>query len=70
MLLSLFIGALWSPVGKGLTSVLSFVMFNCVFVAFTFGIMGQMWYMIVSFPDFASFLYSHAEKKYNPGYFS
>ena len=30
MLLRLFIAALWSPVGKGLTSWLSFVMFNCV----------------------------------------
>ena len=26
----LFIAALWSPAGKGLTSWLSFVMFNCV----------------------------------------
>ena len=25
----LFIGALWSPAGKGLTSLLSFVMSNC-----------------------------------------
>ena len=31
-LLRLFIAALWSPAGKGLTSWLSFVMFNCVFV--------------------------------------
>ena len=30
MLLYLFIVALWSPAGKGLTSWLSFVMFNCV----------------------------------------
>ena len=30
MLLGLFIAALWSPAGKGLTSRLSFVMFNCV----------------------------------------
>ena len=26
----LFIDAIWSPAGKGLTSRLSFVMFNCV----------------------------------------
>ena len=30
MLSLLFIAALWSPVGKGLTSWLLFVMFNCV----------------------------------------
>ena len=29
MLLRLFIAALWSPAGKGLTSWLLFVMFNC-----------------------------------------
>ena len=30
----LFICALWSPVGKGLTSWLSFVVSNCEFVTF------------------------------------
>ena len=30
----LFIGALWSPAGKGLTSWLSFVMSNCEVVTF------------------------------------
>ena len=30
----LFIGALWSPAGKGLTSWLSFVMSNCEAVTF------------------------------------
>ena len=30
----LFIDALWSPAGKGLTSWFLFVMFNCVFVNF------------------------------------
>ena len=30
----LFICALWSPAGKGLTSWLSFVVSNCEFVAF------------------------------------
>ena len=30
LLLHLFIDALWSPAGKGLTSWLLFVMFNCV----------------------------------------
>ena len=30
----LFICALWSPAGKGLTSWLSFVVYNCKFVTF------------------------------------
>ena len=39
----LFIDALWSPAGKGLTSWLSFVMSNCEVVTFPFpiGILGQ-----------------------------
>ena len=40
MLPRLFIAALWSPAGKGLTSWLSFVVFNCV-ATFPFGILGQ-----------------------------
>ena len=50
----LFISALWSPAGKGLTSWLLFVMFNCVFVTFPCGILGQVWNLIVSI--FATFL--------------
>ena len=38
----LFIAALWSPTGKGLTSWLLFVMFNRVFVTFLSGILGQV----------------------------
>ena len=38
MLSFLFIAAMWSPAGKGLASLLSFVIFNCVFVFF------PMWY--------------------------
>ena len=41
MLSPLFIAALWSPAGKGLTSWLSFVMLNCVFVILPCGILGQ-----------------------------
>ena len=48
MLSRLFIAALWSPAGKGLISWHSFVMFNCVFVTFPCGILGQVWYLIVS----------------------
>ena len=51
MLLRIFIAAMWSPAGIGLTSWLLFVMFNCVFVTFPCGILGQMWYLILSIPD-------------------
>ena len=47
----LFICALWSPAGKGLTSWLSFVVSNCEFFLFPIGILGQVWYLIVSIPD-------------------
>ena len=57
MLSHLFIAALWSPAGKGLISWLSFVMFNCVFVTFPCGILGQVWYLIVSFPDLCHLSY-------------
>ena len=51
MISRLFIAALWSPAGKGLTSWLLFVMFYCVFVTFPYGILGPVWYFIVSIPD-------------------
>ena len=51
MLWRLFIAALWSPAGKGLTSLLLFAAFNCVFATFPCGILGQVWYLIVSSPD-------------------
>ena len=57
MLSRLFIAALWSPAGKGLTSWLLFVMFNCVFVTFPCCILGQVWYLIVSIPDLCSISY-------------
>ena len=47
----LFIVALWSLAGKGLTSWLSFVMSYCEFVTFRCGILGQVWYLIASIPD-------------------
>ena len=46
----LFIKALWSAVGKGLTSCLLFMMFNSVFLTFPSGILGLVWYSIVSNP--------------------
>ena len=44
---------------KGLTSWLLFVMFKCVSVTFPCGILGQVWYLIVSIPDLCrlSYLY-------------
>ena len=53
----LFIAALWSPAGKGLTSWLLFVMFNCVFVTFPGDILGQVWYLIASIPDLCRLSY-------------
>ena len=52
----LFIDVLWSPVGKGLTLWLSFLMCNCEVVTFPCGILGQVWSLIVSIPDLCPFL--------------
>ena len=51
LLSCVFIAALWSAAGIGLTSWLSFIMFNCVFVTFPCGILGQVWYLIAPIPD-------------------
>ena len=40
-----------------LTSWLSFVMSNCMFVTFPCGILGQVWYLIVSIPDLCPLSY-------------
>ena len=40
--------------GKGLTSWLSFVVSNCEFVI---GILGQVWFLIVSIPDLCTLTY-------------
>ena len=53
----LFICAWWSPAGKGLTSWLSFVVYNCEFVTFPCCILGQVWYLIVSIPDLCTLTY-------------
>ena len=49
MLSCLFIAALWSPAAKGPS------LFSCVFVTFPCGVLGQVWYFIVSIPDLAFF---------------
>ena len=53
----LFNDALWLPAGKELTSWFSFVMSNCEFVTFPFGILSQVWYLIVSIPDLCPLSY-------------
>ena len=60
MLSRLLIAALWSPAGQGLTSWLSFVVLNCAVVTFPFGILGQVWYLIVSIPDLCPLSYFHS----------
>ena len=57
MLSRLFVAALWPPAGKGLSSWLSFVIFNCAFVTFPCAILGQVWYLIVSTPDLCPLSY-------------
>ena len=47
----LFVATLWSSVGEELTLALLNVMMSCVFVTFLFGVLGQVWYLIVSIPD-------------------
>ena len=59
MLSRLLISAFWSPAGKGLTSSLSFLVLNCVINTFQFGILGQVWYLIVSIPDHCPLSYFH-----------
>ena len=48
MLWRLIISAMRFPAGNGLTSWFLFVIFNCVVVTFQCGILGGMWYFIVS----------------------
>ena len=45
--------------GKGLTSWLSLVVSNCEFVTFSIGILGRVWYLIVSIPDLCTLTYFH-----------
>ena len=61
MLSRLIIAALWSPAGKWLTSWLLFVVFNCVFVTFSCGILGQAWCLIVSIPDLCRLYYLNVQ---------
>ena len=51
----LFICALWSPAGKGLTSWLSFVV-SSVSLSLSHWYLGQVWYLIVSIPDLCNLI--------------
>ena len=65
MLSRLFIAALWSPQGKGLTSWLLVAMSNCDYVTFPFGSLVQVWYLIESIldPCCLSYLVTHSQLK-------
>ena len=54
----LFICALWSPAGKGLTSWLSFVV-SAVSLSLSICILGQVWYLIASIPALCTLTYFH-----------
>ena len=75
MLSCLFIAALWSPAGKGLTSWILFVMFGCTLVTFQCGVLGRVWYLIVLIIDLCPLsyfyhvrLYILSTKRNVPGY--
>ena len=53
----LFICALWSPAGKGLTYWLPFVVSYCEFFTFPLVSWVQVWYLIVSIPDLCTLTY-------------
>ena len=57
MLSGLFIAALWSPARKGLISWLLLVMCIVFFFTFPCGILGQVWHLIVLFPDLCHLSY-------------
>ena len=47
----LFIAALWSPEEKRADVSALVCGVYCDFVTFLFGVLGQVWYLIVSIPD-------------------
>ena len=56
MLSRLFIAALWSP------ALLALVFdVYCVFVTLPCGILGKVWYIIVSFPDLCRLSYFESD---------
>ena len=59
-------GSVWSPAGRGLTSWLLFVMSNCDFVTFPYGILGQAWYLIVLIPVLCRLSYLYQDTLLTP----
>ena len=57
MLSSLSIAALWSPAGEGAELLAPVGDVYCIFVTFPCGILGQVWFFIVSFPDLCRLSY-------------
>ena len=62
MLSRLYTAALWSPARKGLVSWLScmcfcILVFYCVFVSLSCGVLGQVWYLIVLISDLCPLIY-------------
>ena len=53
----LFVDALWSPAGKGLTSWLSFVIYNSDVVTFPLVSWVRLWCLITSIPDLCPLSY-------------
>ena len=51
MVLRLFITALWSPTGKRSDLLALVGDIYCIIVTLPCGILGQVWYLIVSIPD-------------------
>ena len=43
---------------------LLYVMFSCVFVTFPYGVLGQVWYLIVSIPDLCLLYFNNILKLY------
>ena len=65
----LFICALWSPAGKGLTSWLSFVVYNCEFVTFplvSWVRYGTWSYRFLIFSPLLTFLYKPLDHYIDP----
>ena len=44
---------------------LLYVMFSCIFVTFSCGVLGQVWYLIVSIPDLCLLIYFVYKMKFN-----
>ena len=72
MLSYLFIAALWSPAGKGVSLwglALLCQMFYCVFVTLPFAVLGQVWYLFVLIPCHCLLTYFYNRKNTDFSFF-